>query len=225
MGYKQQIENGLLQARMPQHKKKVAAALIDIAEFLRVCNRVYVSVSWGKDSIVLAHLVLQVSPQIDLVHWGSDQEQYISNFEEVKNTFLATHGGCYRDVRSASLMTGKLRNAGKEWSLEQGYDGYFVGLTAEESRGRRYALNKAGKHNIFTYTDGFKRSCPLAAWSMEDVTAYVAKNSLQMLDIYERYGMDSRTSSRIKQHGYTRKGFEYLSSSNQQKIKESWEKG
>lgn len=217
-----ELESGRIMSTMPQHKKKVAKARQDISEMISMCSSTYVSVSWGKDSTVLAHLVLSIDNNVPLVHWSSEQEKHISNFDVVRDDFLTRFGGKYIDVKDDDLMSGKLRNAGKEWSLSNGYDGVFIGLTKEESKARKYTLSMADKNNIFTYTDGFRRSCPLADWTVEDITAYVAANELKMLNLYERYGMNTRTSSRIKQSGATRAGLEYLTSTQQAEVKQFW---
>lgn len=220
--YQAQIKAGKILAMLPRHKQKVSKALEDIQAMLSTCVKTYVSVSWGKDSIVMAHLVLRCKSSVDLIHWGSEQERHIANFDEVRDDFLKRFGGNYLDV-SSDLMDAKLRNVGRVWSLENGYDGVFIGMTKEESRNRRMALSKADKNNIFTYTDGLKRCCPLANWTVEDITAYVAAHDLKMLNLYERFGMDIRTSSRIKKTGSTHRGIDYLSSTAQEAVSALWE--
>lgn len=223
-GYREQIEQGRVLALLPQHKNRVEEAQLDIFVLNWHCNRPYVSVSWGKDSIVLAHLALSVDPHLTLVHWGSEQERHIANFDQVRDNFLQRFGReCrYIEVADERLMTGKLSINGRAWSRENGFDGVLMGLTAEESRARRFALGRADVHNIYTYADGMKRCCPLANWTVEDITAYVADHGLQMLNLYERYGMQIRTSSRIKRDGLTRQGLEYCTSTAQEAVMASW---
>lgn len=224
MSYKRQIDQGRVLALMPQHKAKVRRALMDIDVLHYRCERVYVSVSWGKDSIVLAHLALSVNPSITLVHWASEQERHIANFDQVRDDFLTRFGsGCrYIEVADAALMQGKLSINGRQWSRDNGFDGVLMGLTREESRARKMTLSKGDANNIYTYSDGMRRGCPLANWTVDDITAYVAANGLKMLDLYERYGMQIRTSSRIKRQGHTRQGLEFCSSTAQEAVMASW---
>lgn len=223
-GYREQIERGRVLALLPQHRNKVDEARLDIFVLNWHCNRPYVSVSWGKDSIVLAHLALSVDPYLTLVHWGGEQERHIANFSQVRDDFLRRFGqDCrYIEVIDDGLMDGKLAVNGRKWSHANGFDGVLMGLTAEESRARRFALGRADAHNIYTYTDGMKRCCPLARWTVDDITAYVADHELKMLNLYERYGMQIRTSSRIKRSGHTRQGLEYCTSTAQEAVMASW---
>lgn len=210
-------------AMMPEYQRKVLKAKSDIEKMLETCKSTYCSVSWGKDSIVLAHLILSENPNAKLVHWGGDQEKDIADFDSVSTEFLQKFGGDYHVISDESLMDGRLSIAGRDWSINNGFDGVFMGLTADESKARRFALGKAAKNNIYHYASGgLSRCCPLKNWKLDDIVAYIAGNDLPVLNLYKRYGLQIRTSSRIKKSGFTNRGMDHLNSTQQEKVKEAW---
>lgn len=80
-----------------------------------------------------------------------------------------------------------------------GYDGYFIGFRADESKGRRITLRAQGV--VYRKADGMTRIAPLAWWSAADVGAYIVENGLPML---ASYGGDvaQRTSSRVPREAF-----------------------
>lgn len=219
--YGDQLQAGLIHACMPKYLRLLQRTRDQVAAMARRCARPYVSVSWGKQSIVLAHLARELAPEAPLVHWGGEQERHIANFAAVRADFLGRFGGRYIEVDGDALMADKLRHAGHAWTVSQGFQGVYMGLAKEESRARRMTLSR-DVDGIYTYSDGILRCCPLADWRVPDLAAYIATHRLKMLDLYERYGLDIRTSSRIKASGHTRAGLEYLSSTRQHEVVKSW---
>lgn len=211
--FETQIQEGRILSKLPQFRRKVENARSDIREMLYRAPAAYVALSWGKQSSVLAHLVYAINPTILGVFWRGAETDIIADFNTVRDTFLTAWPMPYIEEFCAY----DFKRQAREWSREHSMQGVFIGMVSDESKKRKYALGKADAQNIYAYTDGFLRSCPLKTWSNLDIAAYVATHNIPMLSIYRRYGFDARTSARIKRDGtsYTERGYEYLSRSQQ----------
>lgn len=208
----------MLWAKMPQFARLIKWTEDNVRASLSVVARPYIAFSCGKDSSVLADIVLSVNPKIPLrfVSRGETRILY-KNVDEVLQYF--------RDKYSAhieEIMFDRIFSNGWEYSsfheqckagkndtrkLESSaYDGVFMGLRKAESRGREISLTKCYTHGLPAYMyryDGrnYYRICPLANWDTKDVGAYIQKNGLPTLDWYEKQGIKSRTASRISEAG------------------------
>lgn len=83
-----------------------------------------------------------------------------------------------------------------------GFDGVFMGLRMDESRGRKISLkyhqSKGLPHYCWKYSDRqFIRMCPMAEWSAKDIGAYITEHNIPVLDWYQNMGFDSRTATRL----------------------------
>lgn len=105
-----------------------------------------------------------------------------------------TPGDSWEDARKAGNADLQEMVAREEW------DGFFMGLAKEESKGRRITLsmtwNGQPHPSVFRYWDGKYRCCPLMNWNEKDIAAYVATNELPLLDEYETFGLEARTTAR-----------------------------
>jgi len=83
----------------------------------------------------------------------------------------------------------------------ENWEGWYMGLAKEESRGRAITLSKTWKGqphpSIFRYKDGKYRCCPLRSWTTQDVAAYVATQGVPLLDAYLQDGLSIRTTARL----------------------------
>lgn len=220
--YRKQIDEGKIYALMPKFKSLLEKTKIQIVNMLSVCENPFISMSWGKDSLVMGHIILSIKNDIPLVHWTSEQAKFISNFDDVANTFKNNFPQAEYRVLDFDLIC-KLKDFGRDYALENGYDGIFIGMCKDESKTRRMSLSK-DINGIFEYKEGIKRLCPMADWRVDDIIAYIAMHDLRVLNLYERHGLNIRTTSRIKQTGHSLKGLDHLSSTEQQEVTKNWAK-
>lgn len=161
-------------------------------------NRVhspYVACSFGKDSAVMLHLVLQFLPDIPVrfVRWKLETE-YIDNYDDI----IKQWGNINLHQIIFSRQT--LSDSRTDRYSVTGYDSYFIGLRMQESTARRITLKSNGL--FYKNSDGLIRISPLADWSDMDVAAYMFSNNLPVLNSYLFNGISSRTASRIPRSDY-----------------------
>lgn len=169
-------------ARYPQHEEVVDRAADELAAFTSRGGG-YVGVSWGKDSVVLAHMSTEVCPTWPLV-WVRVEPILNPDCMLVRDVFLSTHPGC----RYEEVVVWCERSGG-QWhatgTLERGFadaagrygDRYASGIRGDESaqRGRRVA-----RYGLST-----ARTCaPLGRWSSADVFAYLQAYDLPIHPAY-----------------------------------------
>lgn len=192
-------ERARVWAKMPQYKKRISQANKIISASLETCKTPYVSCSFGKDSAVMLHLVLQHQPNIPVkfLRWRGETEN-IDCFDAVIDEWLIR---CNINLEQIELSRDSLSdNRSQRWSiLHQGCDLIFIGLRAQESKQRRISLRRHGASHILK--SGIVRSCPIAWWETHDVAAYVAEHKLPMLNTYE-LSIDGRTSARVPRENY-----------------------
>lgn len=187
--------------KLPRFRAKVEKAKEVIKESLSLCDKAFVAVSWGKDSLVLLHLCQQVKPDILAVNYGSPEQEIVDNYREIITQYCERYNPHYKELIGLKEWadtpdTVKDRNfqlVGGEYQLT------FVGLRAEESRNRKQTLLKNGL--IYQYQSGkYKgtiRSCPLGFWSSQDIWTYIISNNLPYLQSYET---KSRETGRTNAH-------------------------
>jgi 3'-phosphoadenosine 5'-phosphosulfate sulfotransferase (PAPS reductase)/FAD synthetase len=218
-----QLREGKMLALLPEHKKKVAKARADIEKMLELCQSPYVSLSWGKQSICLMHMVYTLAPNIPGLFFREPETHLIADFDNVIKQFCVKWNIIYFDVM---LNKPSHQLAADEWEAEHNKDGVFIGFARHESKARRFTLSKSDEHNIFTYKNGFRRSCPLRLWSDMDVAAYVAHHEIPMLSLYRKFGFGIRTSAGIEmgtaeKPDHSEIGFDNMTSEQKYKILES----
>lgn len=221
--YEQQLAQGRLLAMMPDHKRKVQKALADIRQMLAFCNAPYVSLSWGKQSICLMHLVYQIDQTVPGVFWREPETHIIADFDNVLEQFLSRWQITYFDV---ILDEPSHQKAAGKWEAINNKSGVFMGFARHESKVRRYTTAKADKYNIYRRKDGFYRSTPLRFWSDIDIAAYAALYDTPMLNLYHRFGFTARTSAGIEMGtadnpDHSEVGFDQMTTTQRHQILES----
>lgn len=189
-------------ATLPQFKKKVDQAKLIIKEALQIAPA-YVAVSWGKDSVVLAHLAISIT-NIPLIHVSSDERDLIDNYSEVESSFLLKFGCNYRKYNL------KLKNASETFNqLSASLPNVaLIGVRAEESSKRRIAIRKNGL--IYNYKNTNKyRVFPLSWWSWKDIWSYIVVNDLPYLRSYDHHLNNGKDLSRTSVHIGRRRGEEF----------------
>lgn len=146
------------------------------------------SVSWGKDSTVVAHLVALTGLPIPIVWVRSDPFE-MPESEQVRDAFLDQHPHVVYEERIARLRNPKRGQEGYEAHQtnpdrkhqdvlkELIKEPYISGVRAEESAMRRKSARWHG--------DATKRACrPILRWTATDVFAYLATRSLPVHPAY-----------------------------------------
>jgi 3'-phosphoadenosine 5'-phosphosulfate sulfotransferase (PAPS reductase)/FAD synthetase len=191
-----QAEHYRLHARLPAHRRRVEAAAALIGRALsELSPRPFVACSFGKDSAVLLHLVQQQCPDIEARFLRWPETELMGDFDRVIGEWRARGANvCELDLWRASAG----ERVPDRWARLQALSpaaGYFIGLRAEESKGRRASLRCHGDY--YTLASGLVRVAPLAWWALADVAAYVAVHDLPTLKNYRELGIAARTASRV----------------------------
>lgn len=180
-------------AELPRLKAKIAQAGEIIDKALDI-EKAYVACSWGKDSLVLSHLVLSINPAIPIVHIGSEHQNLFDNYADVEASFLSQFPCDYKKVdlglKNAKTTFEKLKKELPPLA--------FVGLRAQEGKHRKASLCSRGV--ICQYKKGGFRACPLAWWDWKDIWGYIVANNLDYLNSYDHPNNNNRVLSRTSVH-------------------------
>lgn len=196
------IQRGdLLRSRLRSHRKKVDDARRLVDEALRWMFVPYVAWSGGKDSLVVLHLVARALPGV-IANWSDDELEYDEQLTAIPAACAAfgarlqvTLGHArhadwfdpWRDEPSwRAPCPGAIRvdKRIEDWSVDEGFDGAFVGLRMVEAHHRAIYLRARGY--LHRVQSGQFRCHPLAGWSVDDVWAYIAGHDLPYSPVYDR---------------------------------------
>jgi len=203
-----QLQEGRMFAQLPQFRHKLSNADIDIRAMFSHASRSYVTLSWGKQSIIVAHMVFVIAPETPCVHWSNPKAEILADFMDTRDAFLERYHLNYTEFSEGDI---DLKGNGRRYMQEEKLNGVFMGLAAEESKGRRYSL-KQGSQTSMQYKDGTWRCCPLADWKVPDLAAYIAMYDLPLLRPYCRYGLDVRTSTGATIGSHSERALDFLNS-------------
>lgn len=167
--------------KLPQMRRRESEARREMVGFIDR-GGAYVSVSWGKDSVVVAHLGVQLGVRLVWFPAGAIENP---DCTKVRDAFLARYPTAKYEEHPAPL-------AADDWNRAIGHDGaqaefervarsvgerYICGVRAEESGIRRMSLRHRGLSTV--------RSCrPLGWWSTAEVFAYLAGHDLPVHPAY-----------------------------------------
>lgn len=172
-----------------------------------------VSISWGKDSVAMGALAIDVLGRVAMMHLGSPYE--LPGYDETRAWFearadvhvvpasksLAEYIAWCHEIglphersRSAqrSVVKQIKRDRGAIWCEEHGFDVVLMGLRIAEKGPRALLLRAKGP--VYRLVNGTWRGNPLAYWSHQDVWAFILSRGLP----YNRRIYDAET------HGLTR---------------------
>lgn len=189
-------------ASLNSYKKRVDKAMEVICDFLETGIKSYCSISGGKDSTAMMHLVWRVEPQTVFVSEKDDldfpeEKEYmelLKNQYRLNLTILNPKVNLWEvlqnhdfteDIHSAETAFSKEHFYGllKDFKEANGYEGVFLGLRAKESKGRLHNYIKNGF--IYHNKSWNQFVCqPLAQWTDTDVMAYLFSNNIPILDVY-----------------------------------------
>lgn len=213
-----QVAGYLAHAKSKSYIKSVNSAKISV-----MSNPDYaVSISWGKDSIVLLHLAMScLTKSITAVHARFSKNEELPDIPIVRDKFLDKYGDRinYIEVpvwgdwevyeRSGRFFltpeTKQDRKLISQWHLNlvssvdnaivnSGCNGKMLGLAAHESRGRKMNIIRRGNH-YSTKFESIPKLFPMAYWSSKDVLAYMFEHDLPRLRIYDKSDDPERARS------------------------------
>ena len=170
-----------------------------------------ISMSFGKDSVVMTHLILNVNPATPVVYERCKDFNEWTDTQRVKDEFLTRFPCEYHEIEGPSLID-TFREAGfyiqdeaesdragqaqkrysrlKKETLNQfargnGHDGSFIGMRLDESVKRKALFLKQGPL-YFAKARGLWACNPLAYWKAADTWAYIVTNNLPYDELYDK---------------------------------------
>lgn len=172
---------------------KIERALAAIRAFVAT-GPAYCGVSWGKDSVVVAHLCWLADRSIPLIHLrptnhnpdcDAVRDNYLTKFPGQPYSEAAVN---YGDLHARSLPAHELdRETDSRWyAAIQGcgkpFGGrHILGIRADESSGRKLRQMVHGESS--------PNGCaPITRWSAQDVFAYLASHDLPVHPAYAMLG-------------------------------------
>lgn len=173
-----------LKARMSDFRRHVAQAEREIRTF--TVGPCYVGVSWGKDSVCLAHLVHTIRPDLPLC-WVRTPRWEMPETFLVRDAFLSRFAPTYREYEDHELPLRMGSNSEvyavvndrEVWPPARDFGPrYLSGVRAEESGTR--------KRRVMGGLSTENTCAPLGWWTADDVFAYLA---LHDLPIHPAYAM------------------------------------
>lgn len=175
-----------------------------------MCDKPYLALSFGKDSLVMLDLVRSVRPDINCIFLESEESRLLYDYDRVISLYLKD-GLNLTTVKTNRLSENetwtaarKAGNADFFLSEFEGWDGVFMGLRIEESKSRKYSLIKKENNEIsdkiMVYRTGPRkgmlRCCPMAYWTAFEVLFYLKEKNLPYLNVYDN-GHFIRTTARL----------------------------
>lgn len=217
------MAEGTLYAKLHLRQHKLSFALNGIEAMIQLAPNSYASISFGKQSICLAHMLYRISPETPMYFLASWESWTIHDYENVIDEFVSRwpvdlHIVQTDNVSGNDLSWKETRDLGQSdiqnMCNRDDWDGWYWGLVKEESVGRLRTLSvhwKGQPHpTIFKYTDGKYRCCPLMEWNNLDVAAYIQEHDLPLLDLYRECGLEMRTTARVTRDMAEMGGVAYL---------------
>jgi 3'-phosphoadenosine 5'-phosphosulfate sulfotransferase (PAPS reductase)/FAD synthetase len=217
------MQIGEIWSRSFEYKKQVQVAYSSIRRFFSLCESPYLALSWGKQSICLAHMVYHIRPETPMVFLRSWESYYLHDFERVISEFTKRWTVNWIDHYCDNVSWNdydwkKTRDIGSKDIQEMAdnvvpdWDGVVMGLSKDESKGRRIttSLNTTQWRTIFKYKDGKYRNTPIQSWSQNDLAAYIYENKIPLLSAYINGGLRVRTTARITRNAAEMNGLKEL---------------
>lgn len=197
----------LAHATLPTFKRKVEKAKEVVREALAIAPA-YVAVSWGKDSVVMLHLVQSICPNILAIHLKNNVQQLIHDYEFIINSYLNL---CpYTVYQEIEVCVGeRVPVSISNLKLWQSIPLSFIGLRFEENPNKRgRSIKKYGYiHEYSTGTrKGSYRCLPLSYWTWMDVWAYTTFYDLPYLKDYDLMPKDRGRTCNVLPTSFNQKG-------------------
>lgn len=176
-----------------RHADRLLAAKLDIENFIEHRGRVYAGVSWGKDSVVVAHLLYRFARHVPLMHLRPTNHN--PDCDAVRDAYFAAFPGQpyeevpvdYSGIDRTRLTREELdRATDQRWyaairQFGKSYSGCILGIRADESATRRLRMLQWGVQSPTTLA-------PIGFWPTRDVFSYLARNRLPVHPAYAMTG-------------------------------------
>lgn len=194
--YLAHAESGAFRRRMDQ-------SILAIESAARLGEMVIMS-SWGKDSVVMADLILRTLGRVPILHiassyrlpgWEPIQEHFearttvhvIEPRRSLEETIAWLHEVGLPHERTPAqqraIVKSIKKDVGAAWCKEHGYAVQALGLRADESAQRRAFLRRAG--TLYQAREVYIVA-PLAWWTARDVWAYLVSRALPWHQMYDK---------------------------------------
>lgn len=169
-----------------------------------------VSVSWGKDSVVMLDLAVRALGRVVAVHGRYSKNEELPDIPKIRDAVLARLGGSVEYIEVPVWGDWEIfEQAGRfflapetpeerallaRWKREfveaiegaaqrAGCRGMMIGMAGHESHGRK--MNIAVRGDSYCASGRLPTLLPLANWCDDDVVAYHVANNLPWLKIYD----------------------------------------
>ncbi len=202
-----------LWAKIPAYRRREIGTQETIRKMLAVCKSPYIAFSCGKDSSVMADMILRINPKIKMRFISSGETRILHNVDEVMRYFKDKYNAEIEEINFDRVFSEEWKNATFDEQRKAGrrdiqtvdttgYDCVFMGLRREESHAREISLKTHNTDGLpvgmYKYKNrDFYRCCPLSLWKTEDVGAYIVEHGIPTLDWYKTYGYTARTTARL----------------------------
>ena len=164
-------------------RRKIALAEDTIMRF--TTDPCYVSISWGKDSTVLAHLMWSIFGASGPPAFWHARPARMPETEMVEQQFLSQFAIPYQRLESDKA------NASKDYAQMAGTDRHILGVRAEESGVRAISARVHGPIS--------RNSCrPLLWWTHLDIFGYLQGNALPIHPVYGMLGGGRWSRERLR---------------------------
>lgn len=185
-------------------RNRQAESLNAVIEFTLNQPPCCAGISWGKDSVVIAHLLWCTARHVPLMHLRPSNHN--PDCDHVRDAYFAKFPGqsyVEIDVSYAGIDRNNTphqeldRLTDRRWyaairKFEKPYGGrHILGIRAEESVGRRIRMLRWGLNS--------PNACaPIGRWKTADVFAYLARESLPVHPAYAMLGGGAWPRERIR---------------------------
>ena len=200
-----------LWARTKEFSHKISQAQRIAERGFGIMDYPYASLSFGKDSTAMVHLLLALEPSLPVMYVNCGEWDEWPDTPRVKAEFLSRcpckfieldgpsiiesyheAGSRYMpDEEAGEPMRRILRRYDKSLcavldgaAIRRGFDGAFIGLRKEESDNRSRLFAMRGPL-YYAKTRKLWACHPLAFWSSRDVWAYIVKHDLPYNELYD----------------------------------------
>lgn len=175
------------------HPKRWERAVNAILSFVVSQPPCYAGVSWGKDSVVVAHLLWSTCRHVPLIHLRPTNHN--PDCDAVRDAYFARFPGqpyCEvvvdysqlprnltdhkRDKETDRIWYAAIRQCGEPYGGR-----HILGIRKDESTGRAIRLFRWGENSP-------NASAPIGFWTTQDVFGYLAANGLPVHPAYACLG-------------------------------------
>lgn len=158
-----------------------AKALVDLRSFEPRVD-CYVGTSWGKESVVVAHLAWRIDPAIRLVWFPAGRIEN-PDCHLVRDAFLARWPMAYSEIDAGP--TGATDDIYGHDGAQAEFEAASRGVAGRYVSGVRAEESAARKRRMQTYGASTERTCaPLGWWPIDVVYAYLCKYELPVHPAY-----------------------------------------